>query len=820
VSTIKSAGAETPRADTRHLRYVAAAATSVLVLTDLACSVAHAQLEEVIVTARKREESTQDAPVAVTAISGEQLDRLNVKGIEQLAETNPEVMVVRGNSGSGATISIRGVGNNFTSNGIEQSVAVIVDGVYYSQGRVINEAFFDMERAEILKGPQALFFGKNATAGVLSLTTRGPTDTLEADATAGYEFETETSSLEGAVSIPVTDKLGLRVALRGSKMEGGWTSNHSGAVPFTTFDIATSELATHTTVNPELSNPQQEDLVGRLSARYQATDRLELGLKISGTRSRSNNPTWNNELFFCESGFSQVNPAENCKGDWNYRNNAMPRDVADGNRLMDRHGGHLYQDYDSHSFVGTIDQEWDQATFTSVNGYHTFTNYFLGDYDGTDVTNGGTWGSERSEYSAFSSENRLQTTFDGNVNVMAGLYYQTTDLDFLQDVIFPAGPTGSPGLIDSSVTDPSTRNLILRKVSASEGETFAGFVQLTWAFSPDWELAVGARYTDETKDSYFFQPYVVAPFIGFFVPDDRLSEEQTFENTSPEATLKWNINPDMTAYIAYKEGFKSGGFSGSGIYSGGTTIDDLDFEPETVMGGEAGLKMSLLDREVRLDFNVYNYEFSDIQVDFFDTTKFSFTTFNAGKVVSRGAELAGEWAPRQVEGLTLGASLAYLHARYDDFADAPCYAGQTPSEGCIVLDRPTQDLSGKPTALAPEWSGSLRGEYRLPVTEGYQLTLTGNVRYSDDYFLNPIINPNSVQDAFATYDAALRFGPQDGAWEVALVGKNLSNEYVINGSYDAPNSGSGTGTPAGIHADQIGFIGTPRTLALQLTAHF
>ncbi len=796
------------------------ALTAALCVIDLTCSVAHAELDEVIVTARKREETTLNVPVAVTAISGEQLDRLNVKGIEQLAETTPELMVVRGNSGSGATISIRGVGNNFTSNGIEQSVAVIVDGVYYSQGRVINEAFFDMERAEILKGPQALFFGKNATAGVLSLTTKGPTGKFEASGTAGYEFETDTVSFDGAVSIPVSDKLGLRVAVRGSRMDGGYTKNHAGAVPFTTFDIGTGALATHTTVDPELHNPQLEELVGRLSAVYDATDRLKFGVKLSGTKSRSNNPTWNNELFFCESGVSQVNPAERCTGNWNYRNNPMPKDVAEGNKLLDRHGGKMYQDYDSHSILGTVDYEWDQVTFTSVNGYHTFKNYFLGDYDGTEVTNGGTWGAERSEYSAFSSENRIQTKFSGPVNLMVGAYYQTTDLDFLQDVIFPAGPTGSPGLIDSSAVDPSTRNLILRKASASDGETYAGFAQVTWGFSPGWELALGARYTHETKDSYFFQPYVVAPFIGFFVPDARLAKDQKFTNTSPEATLKWSITPDATAYVAYKEGFKSGGFSGSGIYSGGTTVDDLAFDPETVKGAEVGLKMNLLDRQVRLDFNVFSYEFSDIQVDFFDTTKFSFTTFNAGKVTSRGAELAVDWAPGQAKGLTLGASLAYLRARYKDFPDAPCYAGQTPAEGCVILNRPTQDLSGKRTALAPEWSGTLRAEYEQPLANGYQITLTGNVRYSDDYFLNPLVNPNSMQDSFATYDAALRFGPESRAWELALVGKNLSNKYVVSGSYDAPNSGAGTGTPAGVHADQIGFISTPRTVALQMLARF
>src|SRR5579885_554696 len=122
-------------------------------------------LEQVIVTARKRAENIQNVPVAVTALSAEQLDRQALTSIEKIAATTPQLQVVRGSSGSGADLSLRGIGSSFTSIGIEQSVAVNIDGVYYGQGRIINEGFFDMKQVEILKGPQALFFGKNATAG-------------------------------------------------------------------------------------------------------------------------------------------------------------------------------------------------------------------------------------------------------------------------------------------------------------------------------------------------------------------------------------------------------------------------------------------------------------------------------------------------------------------------------------------------------------------------------------------------------------------------------------------------------------------------------
>jgi outer membrane receptor protein involved in Fe transport len=161
--------------------------------------------------------------VAVTAISGKQLDKYSMRTIEEIAAGTPQLSVTRGSSGSGATISLRGIGSPYTSIGIEQSVAVNVDGVYYGQGRIINEGFFDMSQVEILKGPQALFFGKNATAGVLSFTSANPTNHFEALGRVGYEFTAKQSTIEAMVSGPVSDTFGLRIAVRAAVHARGAT---------------------------------------------------------------------------------------------------------------------------------------------------------------------------------------------------------------------------------------------------------------------------------------------------------------------------------------------------------------------------------------------------------------------------------------------------------------------------------------------------------------------------------------------------------------------------------------------------------------------
>ena len=156
-------------------------------------------IEEIVVTARGREESVRDIPVAITVLSQERLDNLSVTTFDDIAATTPGLDIVRSVSGSGAVINVRGIASNGNSIGIAQSVATIMDGVFYENGRVINEGTFDVKQVAILKGPQALYFGKNATAGVITFETNNPTDEFEAYVKVGYEMEEERTSLEGVI---------------------------------------------------------------------------------------------------------------------------------------------------------------------------------------------------------------------------------------------------------------------------------------------------------------------------------------------------------------------------------------------------------------------------------------------------------------------------------------------------------------------------------------------------------------------------------------------------------------------------------------------
>nr|WP_176392256.1 TonB-dependent receptor [Sphingomonas sp. CDS-1] len=788
-------------------------------------------LREIIVTARKRQENAQNIPVAVTALSSEDLVNRNIRSIEQVAASVPQFTVARGSSGSGANLSLRGIGSNFTSIGIEQSVSVNVDGVYYGQGRILNEGLFDMAQVEILKGPQALFFGKNSTAGALSFTTADPGSKTEIIGRAGYEFRTREKYLEGVVSGPLSETLGARLAVRWSDMSRGYMQNQAAGGPFKVNDIANGGAQTvYTVPRSTRYGPMEENLNIRGTLKYQPTDRFTITLKGGMSDRNATSAGFLNELFRCPvGGSSQLQPGNECDKDWKGYWDDLPGDLVSDNPLLGKKNGQLYDNYRSYTATATVKYDTDIVNFNWVNGYQSFKNQFSLKSDATTNANRGTYAGTGTEYEAYSTEFRAQTDLKIPVNFLLGLYYQASKLKFQQDIIFP-GTAAAGHAIDTSVVDPALVPLTVRKVGQTDGATFALFGQLLWDIVPTLQMTAGGRLTSETKDSTFRMPYVnrnLRAVYRMYDPANPLSQfvhHQKFDDFSPEVTLTWKPTPRLTVYGAYKTGYKSGGFSISGLNTVTTTVGDLAFGPETVDGFEAGIRSKLFDNSVRLNLTAFRYDYKDLQVDFFNSAITTFVTFNAGTARTQGLELDGEWAPRSVPGLTLRGALAYTDAKYTDFPGAPCYAGQTPAMGCLAPTAATpyihQNLDGVHTQLAPKWSGTLGVDYETDIGSALKGGLLLNLRYSDSYLVSPFGNPVDVQKSFATLDATLRLGAQNDRWQVALIGKNLTNRYILNAAQDAPSTGSGTGTAAGVPADQYGFPAPPRTVALQLTVRY
>ncbi|MBI1179703.1 MAG: TonB-dependent receptor [Alphaproteobacteria bacterium] len=769
----------------------------------------HTGLGEVLVTARKQVESAQDVPVAVTVITNKDIERFDLTSIEKIAASTPQLVVGRGSNGSGAQLTLRGIGSIPTSVGVEQSVAVVIDGVYYGQGRIINEGMIDMARVEVLKGPQSLFFGKNATAGVISFTTADPTDDLEAMVRVGFEAKAQELFTEAFISGPVNDKLGLRLAVRVSEMFGSYFKNRGFDVTNYTFDAATGNLNSHFAPVLDRRLPGTSEKYVRATAKFTPTDRLTATVKASFMRTVDEATAWNYVPFACASGYTSVNPAIPCKRDFSVYINYFPNDIA-GNVPYGRDDGSPFNAYQSYAVTGNIAYDFDNVTLTSVSNYQRNRNRWGCECQNISAPASFISATENSLWEAFSNETRLQTNYDGPVNMMIGFYYQDTKRDHRQ--------AGAFGGVEDSSQPADHRYLAYDKSSVTNGKTLSGFGQVKWKIVPTLELSGGVRYIHETKKSFLNMDYVNVLLQGVFPQNSPIYGDQKFNNWSPEASLTWLVNDNVTLYTSYKTAYKSGGFSNSAFISANTIPSDVAFNPETASGFEAGIKTLLFDRQLRFNLTAYTYKYKNLQVDYYNSITFQFITTNAGSARTQGVELEADYAPDAVPGLTLHGTANYNRARYIQYI-APCYGGQPISEGCTTVfqDGPGQNLSGQPTAVAPKWTASLGGNYDIDLGPDWVLSLSANARYSSAYFGSSFAAPLSRQPAYVNLDAAIRVRSHDDRWEFAVIGRNLTNHFYFGGTQDLPNSGVGTGTAGGIPADQLALADLPRTIRFQVT---
>ncbi len=820
---------------------------------------AHAQVAEVVVTARKREENVQNIPVAVTAISGQQVQQYNLSAVEDVQEQTPQLIIARGSSGSGADISMRGIGASSENIGIEQSVAVNVDGVYYGQGRAIEDSLFDVSGVQVLKGPQALFYGKNATAGAIAILTNDPTSRYEASLTTGYEFYAQQVYVEGVLSGPVSDKFGLRLAFRYADAGSGLFNNSAGPSAYQTLDIGTSPPTPHS--NPTAIPPSyiggDKDALVRLTAKWTPTDALSVTLKGTFDSHSTNNNVTNGVDVYCpgpggipqsEEGLSN---ALVCGKTFTIRQPALPLVIANTpGSLESLAGGQDFERYQQGNVYLRINYVQPNYTLTSTNSFqHLFNDWA----DNQNFTNAAAvYAGEHFTWDQASSEERFDTTFHFPLNFAGGFYFQTTTLHFNQNVDFAGA--------QDSAAPPIDQYVAYNKLSATTGHTYAVFGQGIWDIIPNLELTGGARYTHETKDSYFEQPYVWPALYSLFIQYDpanptagggvcncnSIGAHQSFDNVSPEATLTWKPTHDLTIYGAYKTGYKSGGFSNSAILSTGTLAGDLQFKPETSKGFEIGVKSLLFNDQLRLNADVFDFLYSNLQVDFFNTPTFNYVTLNAASARTYGVELQADYAPRGIAGLVLHFDGAYNNSHYGTF-EAPCSpAGITYEQGCtaqrVVNSNGSytfspncgdsaanlcnfMNVNGQPTALAPRWTGVLGGDYSHDVSSALKAGLSVNVRLSSDYITNGF--PSGVtrqvdrQPSYGALDAVLYLASLNGHWEASVIGRNLTNTFIMVGEAGLPLSGGTTGCRVSVCgpqliSDQGATVLNPRTVAIQL----
>ena len=778
-----------------------------------------AELEEIVVTARKREETALSIPVAVTAVTQDRMEKYNLTRLEDVSELTPQIQIYRSSAGNGASINIRGIGPETTSIAVQQSVSTVMDGAYYGAGRVINEGMFDARQIEILKGPQSLFFGKNATAGALNIVTNDPGDELEILASAGYETDAKEFFAQGVFSTPLTDTVGLRIAVRHSDMSKGWIDVEPNPAIYDTTAFGGAALDVPA---PGYDGwPGKQELITRATVKFQPSDALTFKLKAHYNEYESNSTTASQELVACNGGgannaapgFSQFQPTVACTKDWSTSENPFPTALAATNPMANVRDGDLFDVYDSYSFTGSAEYVAEAYTFTSLLNYQHLRNRWGGDFDTSGVP--GVYAAEDHSMNAFSAEIRVLTDLDQPINFMVGALVGTQTLEFDQDVIFA-------GAFNAAALDPEDTYTAYQKNSATDSSTYSVFAQVMWDITERLELSAGGRYHHENHMSYFTQNYVHPAFLGLF-SEGRLDERQEWNDVSPEVTLTYSISDNITAWAAYKQSFKPGGFSISGILGviSGTSRDFM-FEREKVKGIEAGIKAQLLDRTLIVELDAYNYKFNDLQIDFFNSDVFALITENAGSAKTTGAELQTRWAP-PVEGLTLSASIGFNNSRYTNFI-APCWSGQGQDLGCTIFNPgevPKQQLAGKKRNLAPKWTFVVGAEYERMIGENLMFGLSLNSQSRSKYNSNAFGHPLDWQGSATILNAAVRVGSADDRWQLAVIAKNLTDKYLMLNTIDSPSSGSPPGAlTTTVIGDQRSTANRPRSIAIQGTYRF
>ena len=739
-------------------------------------------LEEVTVTAQKRVQTLQEVPISVAVLSGDRLRDAGIENMEGASEYIPNFKVSR--NAIQDTVSIRGVNSDLQAGG-EQSVGIFVDGVYRGRGGQSRIAFLDVERLEVLRGPQGTLFGKNTIAGALNITSRQPTEEFDAQLSAMYEFKYDMTEFSGYVSGPLTDNLRGRVAFFARDLKEGWVNNAYW----------------------DVDEPQNSEWAGRVSLDWDATDNLTASLKYEHYDFDIEGAPY--EIFVVSDIPSSLAPISTqflltlglIDDEINGNSNIGPGvDPLGGHVPQMDEGTSFFNDGDGDELALTLDWAVGSGTLTSILAHseYGFERFNDADFGPLGVVNF----YDNEDYDQNSLELRFTSDTGESFEYLVGSYYQNAELNTAGDTQFWA-----PGALAALGMNGMQRINYLDQ----ESDTWALFAQLTWRISHAWRLTVGGRYTDEKKTALqgahlYAKVDATTPFNpagpelpNFIVaalnpliemgdgPHDNALELKE-DDFSPTISLQWDATDDVMVYSNFSQGFKGGGFNAIALKPDPT---DAVYDPEKATAFEVGSKLRLAGGAAQLNVAVFSMKFDDMQTTLF-TGNTGFVVVNAAEATSKGVELDGRW--QATDKLMFSASVGYIDFQFDSYENAGCtgrqiYDMQQAGLGVIGSDCSNlgiNNLTGRTNQDVPEWSASLSAEYIQPIGAGYELRLVGDMNYTDDYYATADLDENTKQGSYTKFNASVMFAPVSGKWDISVITRNLSDEKTYSYANDVP----------------------------------
>lgn len=772
-------------------------------------------LEEVLVSATKRAESLQDVPISMIAMSGDSIKEMGVARGEEFAANMPAVTMAQNPIGN--FVFIRGIGSPGANQGIEQSVSIFHDNIYMGRHQLSRAPFMDLARVEVLRGPQSILFGKNTIGGAISVVTADPTEELEGSVSAliGSYGEKEIS---GVVSGPLSDTLRGRLAVRAYEMDG-YLDN----------------------VMTDKEGPERDDKTLRGKLQWDASDNLTVTGKwehstFDATQQSTQlgviNPVAGGPASTYDLNKALVAAATGGNGEEKY----------DDERAVDNDGGKLLGEVfpvfaglpgfpdkqegsENTMDLGTLTLQWylGEYELTATTGYAAYDYRDICDCDFSALPLIGIEATE--DYSQFSQEIRIASPLGQKFEYILGAYYHSSDLKYRSGETFGS----ALAFQQLSLLSPQELPNLTRDYGMNQDQDmWAIFGSLTWNITDTTRLTSGLRYFNESKeadhflnkrlsaewtypttatvgsspedyDAFLAGPTGATPasngltygqiteivygnLLGTFEHDIR-GRERKEDDINYQFTLEHDLTPEVMVFATASTGTKGGGFDARFL----RTNDDPNFEydEETAQNYEVGIKSYLLNNSMTLNATAFLVTVEDYQVSIFDGAT-AFFVQNAAEIESKGLEVDLNWAA--TEQLTVGFAGSYLDNKYEEFPGAPCWTATADSAvrgGCQNAGTPTasRDASGDTNVFSPQWSYNLKLDYRQPVGDKYEARFVLNVNYSDDIFVSADLDPiYGHQESYTKYDARISLGDIAGSWEIALLGKNLSDEITSTGN--------------------------------------
>ncbi len=730
---------------------------------------------EIIVTARRREERLVDVPIAVTTFSGDQLAKSGALDVTDIAQTTPNV-TLEPSRGTNSTLSafIRGIGQQDPVSGFEQGVGIYLDDVYLNRPQAAVLDIYDVQRIEVLRGPQGTLYGRNTIGGAVKYVTKPLSDVPYLKVRATYGTYDQADAVVTA-SAPISDLVRVGGSLA-RLSRGGFGKNLTTGEDNYNKDIwaarGTFELGGH-----------GEPVLIRISGDY--------------TRDKSN-----------ARGGHRLIPG--------YTSGAPVLDD-----VYDTRGGLIdpKQDVEAYGFsINATADLSDAFTLRSISAWRKDHSASPIDFDALPAVDLDVPAYYRNEQT--SQEFQLLYDDGGMFQGMIGAYYLSAKADTQFDVrLF----TTFPGFTAFTQADVDT-------------ETFAIFSDVTLDFTDQLSLALGGRYTwDERKANILRQNYLGggSPVFGglgvpFGAPSTDFSGKATFKKFTPRASLSYKPTPDHNIYASFSQGFKGGGFdprgvgvnapdlNGDGIRQDSEVADYLSFRPESVDSYEIGYKGNLFNGGLYVAVAAFHMDYNDVQIPGSQgCTVDGIATFcgvitNAGKAKIDGfeletnARLARDLAAMG-DRLSFTGSLGYINARYKE------YITNSATGPVDVADQ-------REIQNTPKWTGSATLAYETPVGDG-DLSFSSTVSYRSKTYQFEVPNPYIDQKGYALVDASLVYTAPGGLWSLGVHGKNLfDKQYKTSGySFVAPDGAGGLVPTLGTEGTLTAFYGNPRQVFVTAT---